>query len=302
MKTWNIFQGMLNSIISGVYGLVGLGVTGQMDLSDAPGGELSLDDIFGENSSTPTTVEVAPANSQATTPEEPFLKAKTGTVYKTREDAITGVEHKDALITQLREQLKGKTGEDPIVRQPQGTQPVSYVEHPDRYFEDIAKAVNKGDQRGYMDVQQRMIWETLGPLAPTITSLSRANAERVVSEQLPEFKGFLGSDAYKNIEQEAPLLAEAIKAAEGNPQASAQLPELYKVAYLASRGRDLPEIVKSVRNESPQVQPRPTVHSQPVSPASSSNAVQATPSLDNKEGRKAIIERFEGQGLLNQKF
>jgi hypothetical protein len=290
-----------------ILSLMGLGID-TITMSDAPGGDLSLDDIFGEQSSTQTTADPAPITPQptenATSTSGPFLKTKTGTVYNSVEDAVTGIEHKDALIQQLRSEIAQKSGQDPLAtrrQQEAANRQVNYVDDQSKYFEDIAAAVEKKDTKGYMDAQTKLIWDTLGPLAPTLVQLSKANAERVVSEQLPEFKGFLNSDQYGQIVQESPLLADAIRSAEQNPAASGQLPELYKIAYLSSQGRRLPELVKNVRTEPAQV-PRPTVHSAQVAPVSTNSGTQAAPSLDSKEGRSELIKQMEAKGVANLRF
>jgi hypothetical protein len=275
-----------------------------INLDDAPGGDLSLDDIFGEHQPSTTVEPVVPQPTATTTtpPVEPVIKTKTGTVYKSIEDAVSGIEHKDALIAQLREQVKQNTGADPLVATRRNNAPVSYREDQEKYFSDIADAVSKKDTGAYMRAQEKLIWDTLGPLAPTISALSKANAERVVSNQLPEFKGFLESEQYTQMAQDAPLLADAIRAAESNPAAASQLPELYKVAYLASQGRRIPELIQSARAEAPPVQPRPTVHSSQVAPPPTTGTPAPQASLDTREGRKAMIEKMEGQGVMNLKW
>lgn len=280
---------------------LGLGVTPDVtvDLTDAPGGDLSLDDIFGGSSETPTTVATTPnpQETQTTTPEEPFIRTKTGTVYKNSEDAVKGIEHKDALIAQLRSELKTKTGNDPLVSR-SSSQPTSYSDNPDKYFEEISNAVTKGDKQAYMEVQRKLIMDTLSPMAPTLSALSRANAERVVSNEISEFKGFVGSDHYNQILEQTPLLKDAILSAEMNPAAAGQLPELYKVAYWSSVGRRTPELVQSVQQtQQHATPPRPTVHSAAVIPPPQTNT--APPSLDTKEGRAEIIRRQEAAGVMN---
>jgi hypothetical protein len=304
MRNVESSKGILNHILS----LFGLGVDGGIIMTDAPGGDLSLDDIFGDQSSTQTTADntsdtLQPA-APATSPAEPFLKTKTGTVYKSVEDAVTGIEHKDALIQQLRNEVAQRSGQDPLAtrrQQEAAARQVNYVDDQSKYFEDIASAVERKDTKGYMDAQTKLIWDTLGPLAPTLVQLSKANAERVVSEQLPDFKGFLNSEQYSEIVQDSPLLADAIKSAEQNPAASGQLPELYKIAYLSSQGRRLPELVKTVRTEAAPVH-RPTVHSAQVAPTSTSAGAQASPSLDSKEGRSELIKQMEAKGVANLRF
>lgn len=266
-------------------------------------GDLNLDEVFADTS-TPTTVvkaEAPPAAPVATTPEEPLIKTKTGTVYKSKEDAIAGIEHKDSLIAELRKQVQQATGSDPLKPKREEPRPVSYIEEQEKYFEDIADAVSKKDTAAYMKAQQKLIWDTLGPMAPTIVALARSNAERVVSEQLPEFKGFLQSDEFAALSTEMPLLADAIRQSESNPAAAQQLPELYKVAYLAVQGRKVPELVRSTAVQ-PQTQTRPTVHSSPLPAAPTSGVVTTVPDLTSKEGRKALIDQAERSGIQNLKW
>lgn len=280
-----------------------------MDLSDAPSGDLNLDDIFGENQGAtttqpPVTKETSTADPVTTQSSDPVIKTKTGTIYKSIEDAVEGIEHKDALIAQLREQVKAGTGKDPLVAsRPVATeQPVNYVENGDKYFEDIADAVTKKDTKAYMEAQKKLIYDTLGPIAPTLTALSRANAERVVTEQLPEFKGFLRSEQYKQIEETSPLLADAIRSAEMNPAAAGQLPELYRVAYLASQGRRVPELVQSAAQQVQQAPPRPTVQSTQLAPPPTTGVPVTQPGLNTSAERKAMIEKMEQGGITNLKW
>jgi hypothetical protein len=301
----------MNIVLKSLSGLLGLGVDNTVfDFSDAPGGDLNLDDIFGDNPPASTTTDPNP-NPQATTPEttpttsEPVIKTKTGTVYKSIDDAVTGIEHKDALIAQLREQVRQQTGSDPLTaRKPQPPQvDTSYTSNKAKYFEDVADAVAKKDMDGYMNAQQKLIWDTLGPLGPTITALSKANAEQVVVREIPDFKGFLNSEQYNEMGQYSPLLADAIRSAEMNPTAAAQLPELYKVAYLSSQGRRIPEILQSARTDNTQNStPRPTMHSTPFPPPPQAGTPQTTPSMESKEGRQALIKQMEEKGIGNQRW
>lgn len=293
-----------SKLLGSILGVLGLGVTaGSINFDDAPGGDLSLDDIFGDPSVTPTTVGNTPNEPQTppvatTQAAEPVIKTKTGTVYRSIEDAVSGIEHKDALIAQLREQVKTNTGRDPLTRTANIEKPSDdYTQNQGQYFEDIANAVTNKDQTAYMKAQQKLIWDSLGPLGPTITALSKANAERVVVTDIPEFKGFLGSNEYNSITERAPLLADAIRSAESNPAAAASLPELYRVAYWASQGNRVPELIQSVRAESTQIQARPTVHSTPVSAPAVTGVPVVAPSLDTKEGRQELIRQAEARGI-----
>ncbi len=294
---------VIGRLVSGLFGVAGLGVP-EMDFSDAPGGDTSFDDIFGDGQGAQTTVVEEPKTPPdgATTLNEPFLKATTGTVYKTREDAELGIQRKDELIAQLRDQVQKATGNDPLrSARKQDPEPTSYTQDQNKYFEDIADAVSRKDSAAYMKVQQQLILDTMAPVAPALISLNKANAERVVTEQYPEFRGFRSSEQFNQMEGESPLLLEAIRQAEGNPAASAQLPELYRIAFLASQGRRVPEIVQSAQS-TVQATPRPTVHSTPVPPPAVTGRPVAQPSLDSKEGRKAMIEQMEAKGVMDLKW
>src|SRR5882762_2477743 len=125
-----------------------------VDLSDAPGGDLSLDDIFGDDSQQTTTAVSTESQTTSTNESEPFLKTATGTVYKSVEDAVKGVEHKDALIAQLRQELSDKTGRDPLKRETvTNGGPKNYLEDKDTYFKDLSSAVEAKDPEKYMEVQ-----------------------------------------------------------------------------------------------------------------------------------------------------
>src|SRR5271166_655933 len=87
----------------------------------------------------PQTPEVAPAE-----PSRFELKTKTGTVYKTAEDAVKGIETKDRTIEQLRSMIAAVTGEDPLSKagiKPGTTnapqKPVSYLQDRRRFAQDL---------------------------------------------------------------------------------------------------------------------------------------------------------------------
>jgi hypothetical protein len=296
----NSMKSVAHTFISAVTGLLGLGMPGA-DWSDAPD-DVSLDDIFGSSpdGSTTTVSEPDPTSTQTTT-DEPFLKAKTGTVYKTKEEAELGIERKDQLITQLREQVQRATGQDPLRPVREEPRPVNYAENHEQYLRDVNDAVARKDTAAYMEAQKKFVYDTMAPIAPALINLNKANAERVLAEKYPDFKGFRNSEIYRDLEETSPLLAQAIRTAEDNPAAAAQLPELYEIAYLTSQGRRVPEIVRSVHPQTP-TSPRPTVHSSPVSAPAVTGQPVASPSLDTREGRKALIAQQEAAGVLNQKW
>lgn len=277
--------------------------TGQVSFDDAPGGDLDLDALFGNPEVQPTTASAQP-EPQPVTPvvaDEPFLKTATGTVYKTAEEAARGVEHKDSLIAQLRQQLSEATGNDPLKKTPQAKGPVNYIEERDAYFKDLNEAVEKKDTAKYIDVQRKLILDTIAPLAPTITSLVKTQAANAVETEIKDFRQFQHSDEYVKTLDTLPMLKDAIRVAESSPEAVNQLPELYKMAYLANQGRRLPEIVQSQRNVTPTAV-RPTVSSTPVAAPATPSTPQVQPTLDTSAGRKAIIEQQERAGVESLKF
>lgn len=275
-----------------------------VNLYDAPGADLTLEEIFGEiePQGQPTTT-TEPEKPQVTTTEsQPFLKTSTGTVYKTADDAIKGVEHKDSLIAQLRQQLSDATGTDPLrknQRQPDEG-PKNYHEDKDRFFLDLAKAVEEKDPGRYMEVQSKLIMDTLAPLAPAITNLMRNDAIEAVEREIPDFRKFANSDEFKDTLEHYPLLKGAIDVAERNPQAGNQLPEFYKMVYNVNRGSRVAEIVEQAKNATTPIQ-RPTVTSTVPPPLNTTN-VAAAPSLDTREGRKALIEQQERAGVLDRRL
>ena len=281
----------------------------RVDLSDAPGGELDLDALFGNPEVQPTTtVSTQPPQTDpsATTPveSEPFLKTATGTVYKSAEDAVKGVEHKDQLIAQLRQQLAQQTGTDPLRRQPQSTNPpesTNYLDNQEAYFRDLGKAVEAKDQAKYLDVQRKFVYDALAPLTPTITTLVRAQAANNVETEIRDFRQFQQSDDYVKTLESMPMLKNAIEIAETNPTAASQLPEFYKMAYYVHKGLKLPEIVQAQRPVAAEPV-RPTVTSTPVTAPATTAGRVAQPSLNTPEGRKAIIEQQERLGVGDLKF
>jgi|SRR5882672_1498356 len=275
-------------------------IVNSVDLSDAPGGDLSLDDIFGEGAS---SVSASNTNTQQviTNESEPFLKTSTGTVYKTVEDAVKGTEHKDSLIADLRQQLNSATGHDPLKKNQQQVEGrKSYQADRDAYFRDLSRAVEEKNPEKYLEVQSQLIMDTLAPLGPTISSFVRSQAIETVEHEIADFRKFANSDEYKQTLDSFPLLKEAINVAESNPQAGNQLPEFYKMAYHVHHGVKLPELVQQARNGQGVQQTRPTVQSNQVAPPPTQGTQsQAQPSLETKEGRKAIIEQQERLGVQN---
>src|SRR5438105_3686875 len=106
-------------------------------LGNAPTGDLTLDQLFPPDSPVGDLTQAPPTTQPATTPAAPaapaasapppenFISTSTGTVYKTRDEAVKGLEHKDQLIEKLRKDHIEKFGVDPITGQKVGHQPAT---------------------------------------------------------------------------------------------------------------------------------------------------------------------------------
>lgn len=272
---------------------------------DPPGEEFNLDDIFANNETTPvgTTPVVTTTNppEPAKVDPEPLLKTSTGTVYNTVDDAVKGIEHKDALITELRQQLLQATNVDPLKKKADPVEDptlTSYISDPKKYFADLKAAQT---EEAVLKVQQRFVNEQLAPFAPILATVVKSQAIDQVVSQVPSFRDFLASTQYKETLENFPLLKQSIQISEAYPERSGDLPQLYRMAYDASAGRNLPKVVQSGPITTPVVQTRPTVSSTPATPPVVTGNV-APPSFGSKEGRKTIIEQQESAGVGSLRF
>lgn len=265
------------------------------DFTDAPGGDQTLDDIFNIGETTPSENSTTTQETQ-TTGDQPFLKTSTGTVYKSADDAVKGIEHKDALIAQLRQEATARTGVDPIKNKPNAEVTETYLENPKKYFEDIRKAQNEQE---VLAVQGRYIQEQLAPYAPLIAGMAKSRAVEEVSTEVPEIKSFLSSTEYHDTLERYPLLKNSIQIAENNPSASGDLAQLYRMAHSSSTGMNLSKIVQTNSREA-VAETRPTVSSTTTLAPGTQRAVP--PSMDTSQGRKSIIENQTSRGVLDIRF
>lgn len=275
----------------------------------APTGD-SFDELFPPTEGTPAPTTAQPTGApspesvaQPQPADEPFLKAATGTVYKTREDAVKGIEAKDAAIQQLREQLVARTGVDPFTGRPVAIEPQSprsYLEDRGRYFQDLRTAVAKGDEGLYFETQAKLISDMISPYMPVVVGTAKEQALRALPE---EVRGYVNTPDYSETLKDIPLLAQAIQAAEQSPQLFQQLPDLYRLAYAQNITRKLPEITRAAQPstaQSPQnTAPRPSLTPGTLTPQGTPTA---PPSLATREGRKAIIDRGIASGLADLTF
>lgn len=286
-------------------------------LSQAPSGDLSLDDIFASldapdpsASATQNPDPNAPSGSAPVTPapEQLFLDAGQ-TKYKTSEEAAKGVRQKDEIIKKLREDAITRTGIDPLtgkqVAQAQSTpttqpNPVSFLEDDDAFFKELGAANAAGDSKRYKAATVRLFQEMMAPYAPVIADVTRQGAEQAVTQKFSDFGVFKGTEAFQETLDRFPTLKNAIEQAEHNPALRGQLGEFYEMLYLAAQGTKLPEAMKTAPNVVPVPQVATTL--QPVTPTPSGTYATVGQDLTTSEGRKQIIQNFEARGLQNQRF
>jgi hypothetical protein len=287
-------------------------------LADAPGGDLSFDDLFpadGDNTVLATPVAEPPATPPA--PEPPQappaaaqfhpIRTPTGSVYESEEDLIRGISHKDETIERLRQRHIASTGIDPlterpVTREPQTPVPANYAAEPEKFYDDLVSAVNKGDRRQYASIYQKFFNDMAAPLIPVLATNARSQALDAVSAEIKDYREFARSNAYSEVLEKEPLLKAAISNAETNLGLSQELPGLYRLAYWAAQGRKAPEIVRTAAvNTAPPSNPppaRPTTTPSTMTPP----ALASAPDLRTPEGRKAIMERFNAAGGMDKVF
>jgi predicted restriction endonuclease len=258
-----------------------------------------------------------PDTSQ-TLPQAFELKTKTGTVYKSMDDAVTGIEHKDTLISQLRQFAIERTGIDPLTgqplapqmqqmqqpqtglqqQQPQGAE--GYLKNPQKYFQDLYSAYANNDPNAYFATQQKLIEEKMNdayaPFVSVLMEQSKTNAISKVSNEINDFGKFYNSNAWKDTLQKFPSLANAIAVSESDIQYNQQLNDLYKMVYQLHQAAQLPELI---RQQAQAAQPpqtvRPTTQPTSVTPPQTMT-VPRNPNLVDANQRKAVIDAFESSG------
>jgi len=280
---------------------------GQTDwLNDAPGGDVPFDKLFGTepeasfSSATPTSTTTSTQTTvteaqQTTAPSFEEIRTSTGSVYKERDAVIKGIEEKDTLIQQLRDQIKASTGNDPLRRQePVQTQPQSYLSNPTRFADDLASAAKSGDANKYQQTLLGLMDEYFGPAKPLIQDFARNRATEQTSVEYKDFATFRRSDDFGKVLERNPALGQAIRASEENIQYAHQLPELYRLAYESHTARKLPEYVQAARQTpaTPVQNTRPTVQQTSLTPGTAVTQRSDSESLRTSEGRKELIARY----------
>jgi hypothetical protein len=254
------------------------------------------------NQAPPATQQTPPPAAQQPPASEPFIKANSS-VYKTAEDAVKGINEKDALIDQLRTRYALTTGIDPVTGKPLVPQgqvaELDYTQNPKQYLEDLYAAASKNDPAAYAGVQQKLVMDTLKPVQPIIAQTVKAQAIQAVSSENPEVGKFVSSAALQTTLEANPDLKTAITTAENDSRFYSRLPGLYKLAYFANQGMQLPELLKA-KNPPPAnsqttqpAQVRTTTPQTTLAPGQ----VAARPSFNTIAGIKATIAEMEGKGV-----
>lgn len=292
--------------------------------ADAPGGDLGFDDLFGDQPVSdpvtaaqttdpagvpPTQTSPAPQAPVAPNPTPFEIKTGTGTVYKTVEDTIRGIEQKDTLIENLRSQLALRTGVDPITQQPlrfdapqsSAPQVPNYSQDAQKYMEDLVAAAESNDPSRYAQVQQKFLLDTLAPISGIITDAAKKSAVEQIATKYSDFNTVRATPEFSAVLEENPELKEAIGLAESDYRFHSRLPGLYKIAYEAAQGRRVPELVRQQTAvvQTPTPQPaRPTTSPSPLPPPEPG----VRPDIRTAEGRKAMIAQMEAQGVNSWKW
>lgn len=258
-------------------------------------------------------------------PEAPKfeLKTSTGTVYKTTEDAIKGIETKDRTIEQLRSMLSAVTGEDPLSKtgiKPGTTnapqKPVSYLQDDVRFAQDLTQAAELGqktnDWKAYRNTLGQFVYEVVqsavGPYMPVVQNVGKQQALENVSKEVPDFRSFYGSADYQKVLEQRPKLAGYIKTLEGNATMQEDLAEQYRDVWNEYQVKRLAELASkpspAPQNPTPRVplQPRVSDFKHEPNDGMRRSQPQAKPSLATPEGRKLLIEEMEKRGLADVQF
>jgi hypothetical protein len=295
---------------------------GNVNLQNAPGADFNFDDLF-PNPEVPAQPQTATSGTttqtpQATTPDQFFLRNTDGTIaYRSAEDALTGIAHKDELVKRYRDYLDAN-GIDPNElkprQQPQTVAPSTQVDpnalDSGKLFDDLAAAAQCGDKAAYGRIQetyqrkiaQNVVENYLAPYAPLMAETARQRAIREVTKEIPDFPSFIGTEAFNRVRDSIPIYKDMLQLGENNPEASRRLPEVYKSMYLISQGLN-----RQAQNSQPQapltvppVQNTPTVR--PQTTMSPTSITPPAPGIDtrnwttNREARKQLINDMDAQG------
>lgn len=288
---------------------------GVVQLQDAPQSldDATFDSLFPAESSQPVAPAAQPQTAQPVqqpvqqpTQDQLFLKGDRS-VYKTAEDAVRGINEKDAVIEQLRQRYALTTGIDPITGRPVGPQgqtqeSVDYYQQPDQYLDALYSAAKKGGPEAYRDVQAKFLFDALKPLQPVIQKAARDQAVESLATEIPAAKAFVGTPNYSKALEVNPELKQAILLSESDQRFHSRLPGLYKLAYLTAQGMQMPELLKAqaqtqTTTQTVQTQGTPVRTTLQATTPSPSTTQAAPPSFKTIDGIRSVIRDMEAKGV-----
>lgn len=297
-------------------------------MSDAP--DVTFEEAFANQADTPPQPQAGQTSGATTTIFEDQLQAtagpgfelktNTGTVYKSAEEAIRGIEQKDTLLGQLRQQIVQLTGQDPLsARQAAAPgqvapahmgNPNSLVENPQLLWTRMSETMQRGDAKAWAQTLgsyvDEILQRRLAPYNPIIGEVSKTQAVRALGNKTPEYgqelPKFIDSAEYQTLVSRFPVVKEALQIAVSDPQQAGVLPELFELLFLADRGLKLDAAVKAAAAR-PTASPNPNLARPTLNPRAAISAPtgrpQAPNSLNSEVGRDAIIANAENSGLLD---
>jgi hypothetical protein len=288
-------------------------VDGKVSLDNAPGADISFDDLFAVETNNIGGPQAPVASNPPAVPQAPeyVLKSEDGKiVYKTAEDAINGIRHKDDLVERYRAYLQ-EQGVDPNTLQKlpapqvQAAQPgFKYIGNEDKLFDALSTAVASRDKKAYAtalrEYNEEVTNQNFAPIAPLLADVARQRAVREVSQEAPEFVEFQRSAAWKQTLDSLPKLKQAIEYSETDLNAASGLSELYRIALLVSKGMKPAAPVQAAPIAPPQPAPvaRPTMSSSMLAPPQPS----APASFGSKAGRDQMIADLLAKGVADVKI
>lgn len=281
--------------------------SGQWFNDAPPAADIDLDALFPNPETVAQQPDQAPVTAPATTPDEPFLKLETGTLYKTRDEAIRGYTEKDRYISQLRQELEAAKANSP--KQPEPARTPSDADISERLYDNLAAAAGKGDKKAYVQAQAELINAVMAPYAPILADMAREKAIRQAETRTPGIREFMGSETYNQVTERVPLLKQAIAQLQNDPLAAqAQLDQLLELAKLAADGMRAPDLAVQAATQAAaaraQTTPRQTLQPSTPTPAPQTGAPNYRSREDmlrTSEGRKALIEQYKDR-VANTRF
>lgn len=247
-----------------------------ISLADAPGGDLDFDTLFPNPEVPQPTTAAQPAQgtppqpapqAQPAAPAAPewYLRSQDGrVVYKTQEEAVRGLSEKDQLIERLRQREIAVSGVDPVTgkfvgRQP--SQPVNYVQAPEKLYDDLSEATSKNDKLGFARTLQQYVSDILAPVTPVFGNVAKRTAMEELGSEFADFSQTMTQSNLRATLEDNPDLKNAIENSEANPNFYGNLKGLYRIAYYTTRGRmqAQPQAVPAAQPQVAAAAPRPTL-------------------------------------------